>query len=205
MIELDPAAMPPRDVYGLLIGAIAPRPIAFVSTLSADGIPNLAPFSFFNGGGSDPPSVVFSPVHSREGRPKDTLTNIETTGEYVINVVTWEMAEQMNIASADFPPEVNEFAEAGFTPAPARKVKPARVAESPIAFECRLHQIVRHGSAPLSANYVIGEVVYAWVEERVWRDGRIYPPAVHAIGRMGGAWYCRTDEAALFEMARPGR
>src|SRR5437588_12438471 len=159
------------DAHRLLLHCVAPRPIAFVSTLSPDGLPNLSPFSYFMAGGANPPSVVISPLTDRNGQPKDTLRNIQATAEYVINVVTYEMREKMNYASAEFPYGVNEWEKAGFTPAPAVKVKPARVEESPLSIECRLFQVVPHGSGSLSANYVIGEVVYFHVSKAIMPDG----------------------------------
>src|SRR5205823_10365022 len=150
-LGIDPAEMSLADAHRLLLHCVAPRPIAFTSTLSAEGTPNLAPFSYFMAGGANPPSVVISPLTDRTGQPKDTLRNIQATGEYVINVVTYEMREKMNYASAEFPYGVNEWEQAGFTAAPAVKVKPARVLESPMSIECKLFQVVPHGNGHLSA------------------------------------------------------
>jgi len=157
--QIDPAAVPPADLYALLTGCVIPRPIAFVSSLSASGTANLAPFSFFNAGGANPPSLVLSTVTSGAGRDKDTLHNVRATGEYVVHIAPWSLREKMNQTSADYAPEVDEFEMAGFTKAPSAKVKPWRAAECPIAMECRLFQIVRHGEGPFGAHYVIGEVV----------------------------------------------
>jgi flavin reductase (DIM6/NTAB) family NADH-FMN oxidoreductase RutF len=188
-----------------LLHCVAPRPIALTSTLSPDGRPNLAPFSYFMAGGANPPSVVISPLTDRTGNPKDTLRNIEATGEYVINVVTYAMRERVNHASAEFPYGVNEWTEAGLTPAPAAKVRPARVLESPLAIECRLFQIVPHGSGPLAANYVIGEVVYFHVATEVMRDGVVDATRIDYIARMGAEWYARAAPPGMFEMPRPPR
>ena len=202
--DYDPAELAAPEIYKLLVGGIAPRPIAFVSTLSADGIPNLAPFSYFMIGGVNPPSVAISPTSKRSGEHKHTLQNIAATGEYVINIVTYAMREQMNVTSIEFPDGVSEWAESGFVPAPSLKVKPARVTASPIALECRLHQIVTHGAGPLSANYVIGEIVaFRIAEEILDATGAIDPRKVDAISRLGGDWYARANEAALFELQRP--
>lgn len=201
--SLDPRTLSLPDAHKLLLHCVSPRPIAFTSTLSPDGVPNLAPFSYFMAGGANPPSVVISPLTTRTGDLKHTLRNIETTGEYVINVVTYEMRERMNFASAEFPYGVNEFVEAGFTPIPSVVVKPARVAESPLHLECRLFQIVRHGSGPLSGNYIIGEVVQFHVAERVLEDDGVEPRLVDAIARMGGDWYCRVNADSMFELPRP--
>src|SRR5438270_205860 len=156
-LGIDPAELSRADAHRLLLHCVAPRPIAFVSTLSVEGVANLAPFSYFMAGGANPPSVVISPLTDRTGQPKDSLRNIQATGEYVINVVTYSMRDRMNTASAEFPYGVNEWDQCGFTSVPSVRVKPARVAESPLAIECRLFQLVPHGSGPLSANYVIGE------------------------------------------------
>lgn len=147
--------------------------------------------------------MAFAPNVNRDLNPKDTLRNIQATGEYVINVVTYEMRERMNQTSADYPYGVSEWEEAGFAPAPAVKVRPARVACSPLAMECRLFQIVTHGAGPAAAHYVIGEVVYYHVAARLMVDGSIDPALVDYIGRMSGAWYSRTRPDAMFELPRP--
>jgi flavin reductase (DIM6/NTAB) family NADH-FMN oxidoreductase RutF len=193
-----------RDVYQLLTRCVAPRPIAFVSTLSPAGEPNLAPFSYFNLGGLKPPSVVFCPVNDREGRVKDTLYNIEHTREYVIHVVTREIAAPMNLTSFAYPRGVNEFLEAGFTPVPSVMVRAPRVAESPVAMECRLYQIVTHGDGPLAGNYVIGEVLLIDIRDDLLDAAGLPDPArMGLIGRMGGDFYVDTISEALFELHRP--
>lgn len=203
-MRFDLTECPSRDVYQLLTRCVAPRPIAFVSTLSPEGAPNLAPFSYFNLGGLKPPSLVFCPVNDREGRTKDTLYNIERTGEYVVHVVTREMAPRMNLTSFTFPRGVNEFLEAGFTPLPSVRVRPPRVAESPVAMECRLHQIVTHGEGPLAGNYVIGEVLLIDVRDDLLDAAGLPDPVrMGLIGRMGGDFYTETIAEALFELRRP--
>jgi flavin reductase (DIM6/NTAB) family NADH-FMN oxidoreductase RutF len=204
-VAIDPADLSPGDAHRLLLHCVAPRPIALTSTLSPEGLPNLAPFSYFMAGGANPPSVVISPLTDRTGNPKDTLRNIQATGEYVINVVTHAMREQVNHASAEFPYGVNEWVGAGLTPAPAVKVKPARVLESPLAIECRLFQIVPHGSGYLAANYIIGEVVYFHVNRSVMPDAAVDARLVDYIARMGADWYSRVTPEAMFEMPRPPR
>jgi flavin reductase (DIM6/NTAB) family NADH-FMN oxidoreductase RutF len=193
------------QAHRLLLHCVAPRPIALVSTLSMTGAPNLAPFSYFMAGGANPPSVVISPLTDRTGQPKDTQRNIEQTGEYVINVVTYEMAERINNASAEYPYGVDEWKECGLTPGPAVKVRPARVLESPMSIECRIHQIVPHGSGPLSANYIIGEVVYFHIADHLWDGETVRADLVDYIARMGGEWYSRTSTENMFEMPRPPR
>jgi flavin reductase (DIM6/NTAB) family NADH-FMN oxidoreductase RutF len=159
-VELDIAAMGSTDVYKLLVGSVVPRPIAFVSTLSADGVPNLAPFSFFNVLAPDPPIVHVSVGRRADGSHKDTAANATQTGELVINVVNEDLAERMNLASGEWPPEVNEFGVAGLTPLPSRRVRPARVAESPIQMECHLERVITLGEGPRVWDVLLARVVY---------------------------------------------
>ena len=200
---IDISVIPPAEAYALLTGCVIPRPIAFVSSLSRAGVANLAPFSFFNAGGAHPPSVVFMPVTSGTNRDKDTLHNVRDTGEYVIHMVPWALREKMSQASADYPPEVDEFVEAGFTKAPSVKVKPWRAAECPIALECKLYKIVEHGEGPYHANYVIGEVVYLHVAEAVMTNGRVDAAKLDVVARLGGPNYTRVTQESIFGMARP--
>ena len=200
---IDPASTPPADVYALLVGCVVPRPIAFVSSLSPNGVANLAPFSFFNAGGANPPSLVFSTVTSGAGRDKDTLHNVRATGEYVVHISPYGLRERMNQASADYPPEVDEFEKAGFTKVPSVRVKPWRAAECPIAMECRLHQIVLHGEGPFHASYVIGEVVLFHVAESLLTGLRVDSASIDAIGRLGGPNYTRVTKESVFSLARP--
>lgn len=204
-VGLELAAMEPREAYALLLHCVAPRPIAVTSTLSPDGIPNLAPFSFFMAGGANPPSVVISPTTPRNGGEKDTLRNIRETGEYVINVATREIAERVNQASAEYPSDESEWGHAGLTPVPSHRVKPARVGESPLAMECRLFCIVRHGDGPMSANYVIGEVLYVHIASGLLDDGAVDATQIGYIARMGGDWYAHVRPDGMFEMPRPPR
>jgi flavin reductase (DIM6/NTAB) family NADH-FMN oxidoreductase RutF len=205
-IGIDPASLTMAEAYQHLLQCVSPRPIAFVSTVSADGKPNLAPFSFFMAGGGNPPSVIVSPLTDRYGEPKDTLRNIRETGEYTINVVTYAMRERMNVASSDFPPGVSEWTEAGFDTAPGAKVRTPHVADSPLAIECRLHQIVPHGDGYMAANYIIGEVVYFHIaRQMLGRDGALDPTRIDYIARMSGDWYDRVTPESMFEMPRPKR
>ena len=199
---VDPGATDPRNVYKLIIGTIVPRPIAFVSTLSADGIPNLAPFSFFTGVSADPPVIAFSPmIRSTDGRRKDTLNNIEATREFVVNIVSEEFAEKMNLCSGEYPPEVDEFQVSGLTPVASDLVKPARVAESHVNMECRLLQVVHVSPKPLGGSIVLGQVVRFHVDDALFDDFRIDPDKLHAFGRMGGTSYARTTDR--FDLVRP--
>jgi flavin reductase (DIM6/NTAB) family NADH-FMN oxidoreductase RutF len=199
---IDPGAADPRNVYKLMVGSIVPRPIAFVSTLSADGFPNLAPFSFFTGISANPPVICFSPMRRlTDGSRKDTLNNIEATREFVVNIVSEEFAEKMNLCSEEFSPEVDEFRVSGLTPIPSDLVKPARVKESHVNMECRLLQVVHVSAKPLGGSIVLGEVVRFHVDDAIVNDFRIDPDKLRAFGRMGGNTYTRTTDR--FEMIRP--
>jgi flavin reductase (DIM6/NTAB) family NADH-FMN oxidoreductase RutF len=199
---IDPKGNDPKNIYKLLIGSIVPRPIAFVSTQSPEGAANLAPFSFFNGVSGNPPAVVFAPlVRASDSRTKDTLRNIAATKEFVVNIVTEAIAEKMNLTSAEFPPEVNEFAESGLTPVPSQKVKPQRVKESPINMECKLLQMVPVGTGPLGGTVVIGEVVLFHVADELFDNFRIDLRKLAPIGRLAGSSYCRVTD--IFDLVRP--
>lgn len=200
---IDPKNLPAPEKYQFLIGAVVPRAIAWVSTVNKEGRPNLAPFSFFTGITSNPLSVLFCPSNNREGKKKDTLINVEETGEFVVNVVTEAMAQKMNLTSGDFPSEINEFEKAGLTAIPSQKVKPPRVAESPIHMEGKVSQIVRVGEGALAGNVVIGEIVLIHIEDGLYTPGKgfIDPEKLKPVGRMGSHFYVHLDH--LFEMKRP--
>jgi flavin reductase (DIM6/NTAB) family NADH-FMN oxidoreductase RutF len=199
---IDPQATDAVNVYKLMIGAIVPRPIAFVSTIGRDGIRNLAPFSFFTGVSANPPIICFCPmVRQRTDQRKDTLRNIMATREFVVNVVSEEIAEQMNITAAEFPPEVDEFEASGLTPIPSDLVKPPRVSESHVQMECRLYLAIEIGALPLSGSVVLGEIIRFHVDDRYIENFKIDPGKLGAIGRMGGASYTRTRDR--FDMIRP--
>jgi flavin reductase (DIM6/NTAB) family NADH-FMN oxidoreductase RutF len=202
MLTFDPQSMVPKDVYKLLIGAVVPRPIAFVSTLDLNNVRNLAPFSFFTVASSNPPVVVFCTSVPSAGRAmKDTLRNVLDTREFVLNIVSEDFAEKMNHCSATVPPEVDEFQLSGLTPVPSDLVKPYRVAESQIQMECRLMQVVTVSDKPNGGNLVLGEVVRFHLAETVSNNFYIDPDQLRAIGRMAGATYCRTTDR--FELPRP--
>ena len=184
-----------------MIGSIVPRPIAFVSSLSPSGVRNLAPYSFFNGVCSNPPIVVFSSVIRKDGGHKDTLNNVEATGEFVVNIVSEEFAEQMNITSADVAPEVDEFTLSGLTAIASDLVKPPRVKESKISMECKLAQIVRFGSGPGGGCSVFGEILRFHIADELFDNYRIDQDKLHSIGRMGGPTYTRTKDR--FDLIRP--
>jgi flavin reductase (DIM6/NTAB) family NADH-FMN oxidoreductase RutF len=199
---VDPREAGFQNVYKLLIGAILPRPIAFVSTLSRDGVRNLAPFSFFTAVSANPPVICFCPVRRPGPVPyKDTLRNILASREFVVNVVSEEFAGKMNITSAEFPPEVDEFEASGLTPIPSDLVKPPRVAESHVHMECKLYLTFEIGELPGSGSLVLGEVVRFHVDDQYFDDFKIDPDKLKPIGRMGGATYTRTTDR--FDMVRP--
>ena len=199
---IDPATATPVDIYKLMVGAIVPRPIAFVSTMSPEAILNLAPFSFFTGISANPPVICFSPmIRGSDGARKDTLHNIERTHEFVVNVVSEEFVRQMNICSTEFPPEIDEFEASGLTPIPSEVVKPPRVKESHINMECKLLQIVHVSPQPLGGSIVLGEVVRFHVDDALVDNFRIDPEKLRAVGRMGGPTYTRTTDR--FDLERP--
>lgn len=200
-MTIDPKDHDYSDIYKLMIGSIVPRPIAFISTLSKNGVPNLAPFSFFNGVCSNPPTILFSTVVKKDGTRKDTLNNVEAMREFVVNIVSEDFAEKMNITSADFPPEVDEFIESGLSPIPSELVKPPRVKESRISMECRLTQIVRIGDGPGGGCTVFGEIIRFHIADELFDNFRIDPDKLQAIARMGGPTYSRTKDR--FDLVRP--
>ena len=178
-----------------MIRAITPRPIAWVSTVSDNGVTNLAPFSYFNGICSHPAALMFSAVNKPDGSLKDTIRNINANGQFVVNIVPFEIANQMAITAQDFEFEVSEFSEADVTAIESERVAPPRVKESPIHFECELHQLVQVGEGPLAANVVIGKILLMHIHDDVLNDqGKIDPAKVDAIGRMGGRDYTRTTD-----------
>jgi flavin reductase (DIM6/NTAB) family NADH-FMN oxidoreductase RutF len=207
MLSFDPQQESIQNIYKLMIGAIVPRPIAFVSSLDERGVRNLAPFSFFNGVSAAPPVVMFCAAVRREdatrglGAHKDTLLNVIATREFVVNVVTESMAEKMNLTSAQVPPHVDEFELAGLTPLPSELVKPPRVAESPVQMECRLRQIVEISEQVHGSSIVLGDVLRFHVREDIVNNYRIDADKLAAIGRMGGPTYVRTRDR--FDLERP--
>lgn len=198
-MTIDPASTSPVNCYKLLVGSVVPRPIAFVSTVSAEGVRNLAPFSFFNAICSEPPVVCFS-TSVRVPR-KDTLLNIQATGEFVVNIVSEEIAQQMNLCSGDYPQGVDEFDVSGLPPVPSDLVRPPRVGESHVNMECKLMQILEVSTRPRGASLIIGEVIRFHVDPAIVDNFRIDPDQLRAIGRMGGNEYSRTRDR--FEMIRP--
>ncbi len=191
------------DRARLLTRIIAPRPIALVSTVSAAGVGNLAPFSFFAAGGSSPLSCVFSPTRDRHGSGKHTLANIEATGEYVINVVTAAMTAAVNQASFAYAADVDEFDVVGLTRAPSQHVRPPRVQESPVALECRVFRCVPHGDGPGAATYVIGEIVAVHADESVCVDGFPDETRMALVARLGADRWSQLTPNDIFALPRP--
>jgi flavin reductase (DIM6/NTAB) family NADH-FMN oxidoreductase RutF len=202
MLRFDPARDAPADIYKLMIGAIVPRPIAFVSSLDEHGVRNLAPFSYFTGCSTNPPVVCFvSAVRSGPRPAKDTLRNVLATKEFVVNIVSEEFADKMNLTAAEVAPEVDEFELSGLTPVASELVSPPRVAESHIHMECRLRQVLHISDKPGGGNLVLGDVLRFHVDEAIIDGYKIDPEKLKAIGRMGGPTYVRTRDR--FDMERP--
>ena len=195
-MDFDPAALSPRDAYRLMISCIIPRPIAFVTTLSRDGVSNLAPFSFFNGVSSDPPVVSLAVATKRDGSKKDTWRNIEETGEYVINVVVPELMDAVIIGARELPHGVSELDLSGLKTLPSTKVKPPRLEASPINLECTLLRIVEVEETAL----ILGRVVMVHAKDEIVDGGRVDPRRLTFVGRLGDDLYCRVND--LFERKR---
>jgi flavin reductase (DIM6/NTAB) family NADH-FMN oxidoreductase RutF len=189
-------------VYQALVGVVAPRPIAWVATIDDQGRVNLAPFSFFNAFGANPPVVVFSPTLRRDGTRKDTLINLEIVPEFVLNAAVEDLAEKMNATAKELPRGQSEAEYAGLTLQPSARVRPPRVAESPVHLECRVRQVISIGDGPIAANLVIGEVLLIHIDDSVLdTSGRVDSRKLKTIARLGGDHYCRSTD--LFEMERP--
>ena len=202
----DPSEHPLLETHKFMIGSIVPRPIAFVSTLSKDGLENLAPFSYFNGICSNPPSIMFCPARrGYDGKTKDTLNNIRDTEEFAVNIVSEDFAEQMVSTSTDFEPEVNEFEVSGLTPVPCQKIAPPKVAEAKISFECKLNQIVPVGNeGPGGGFVVIGTIVLFHIDDDIYEDGYINLEKLRPIGRLAGNMYTRTtDKLEIIRKIKP--
>jgi flavin reductase (DIM6/NTAB) family NADH-FMN oxidoreductase RutF len=205
MLSIDPSDHPSRQIYKLMTGIIVPRPIALVSTVDMTGAANLAPFSFFSGVGSVPPTLIFCPgLHGKDVDPalrKDTLANVEATGEFVVNVVNEAIASAANITAAEVPPEVDEFALAGLTPIPSEVVRAPRVAESPAHMECKLLQIIYTSRQPGGGVIVLGEIVRFHLREELVENFRVDPDGLDAVGRMAGNTWVRTHDR--LDLVRP--
>ncbi|HEY9114885.1 MAG TPA: flavin reductase family protein [Bacteroidales bacterium] len=205
MIEIDPNEYGNHKLHQLMLRGIAPRPIAFASTVDKDGNPNLSPFSFFNAFGVNPTTLIFSP--SRRGRDnttKHTLENLKEVPEVVINAVTYNMVQQMSLSSTEYPKGVNEFLKSGFTPIESTFVNPFRVKESPLQFECKVREIIETGGQAGSANLVVCEILHIHLDEKILdENGEIDTDKIDLVGRMGGNYYVRTSGDSKFIVPKP--
>jgi len=206
MLSINPQEIPIQRLHGYLLGAVAPRPICFASTVDREGNVNLSPFSFFNVFSANPPIMIFSPARRvRDNSTKHTLENVLETKEVVINIVTHAMVHQMSLSSTEYAKGVNEFTKAGFTEVVSEKVKPPRVAEAPVQFECKVSDVISLGEEGGAGNLIITEVIQIHIDELILDiEGKIDPVKIDAVSRLGGNWYSRA-KAGLFEVEKPIR
>ena len=204
-MTIVPGEIKTGELHSYLLGAVAPRPICFASTLDKDGKPNLSPFSFFNVFGSNPATLIFSPSRKvRDNTLKHTLLNIYETKEVVINVVNYAMVQQMSLSSCEYPKGVDEFEKSGFTKLPSEKVKAFRVAESPVQMECKVRDIIETGTEGGAGNLIICEVLVMHINDNILTEKKqIDPHKIDLVARMGSDFYCRASGAAVFEVAKP--
>ena len=204
MLSINPKEIPTQKLHGYLLGAVAPRPIAFASTIDADGNPNLSPFSFFNVFGSNPPIMIFSPARRvRDNTTKHTLENALATKEVVINVVNYDIVQQMSLSSTEYPEGVNEFEKAGFTMLPSDEIKPFRVAESPVQFECKVNDVIFTGDEGGAGNLIVCKVVKIHINDAVLdENGSIDQHKIDLVARAGGSYYSRARDG-FFEIPKP--
>ena len=205
MISFTPKDLTVAKMHHYLLGAIGPRPIAFASTIDGDGQANLAPFSFFNVFSANPPILIFSPARSgRTNTTKDTYNNVKAHPEVVINVVNFDIVEQMSLASSPYPAGESEFVKSGLTPIPSDLVKPFRVKESPVQFECKVNQVIELGTEGGAGNLIICEVVKFHIDESYLDENQLIDQQkIDLVARMGGNWYCRANKHAMFELEKP--
>ena len=205
MLTINPKEVKTSVIHSYLLGAVAPRPIAFASTIDKDGNPNLSPFSFFNCFSAHPPILVFSPARNgRTNTTKNTFDNVKDVPEVVINVVNYGMVHQASLSSSEYPKGVDEFVKAGFTPLKSELIKPFRVKESPVQMECKVLQVIELGNEGGAGNLVICEVMLMHISENVLTaEGKIDPNKIDLVARMGGDYYCRASGASVFEVQKP--
>jgi len=205
MLTITPSEIPVPKLHHYLLGAVGPRPIAFASTIDKDGNRNLAPFSFFNVFSANPPIMVFSPARSgRTNTTKNTFDNVKEVAEVVINIVNYSIVEQMSLASSPFDSDVDEFVKSGLTPIDSETVRPFRVKESPVQFECKVNEVVVLGTEGGAGNLVICEVTKIHIKEEVLdENGTIDQHKIDLVSRMGGNWYCRANAESMFEIKKP--
>jgi flavin reductase (DIM6/NTAB) family NADH-FMN oxidoreductase RutF len=204
-LTIDPKEVATPKLQGYLQGAIAPRPIAFASTVDKNGIVNLSPFSFFNMFSTKPPVIIFSPARRvRDNTTKHTLENILDVPEVVVNIVNYAMVEQASLASCEYPRGVNEFVKAGFSELPSERVKPPRVAESPASFECKVNQVISLGNEGGAGNLIVCEIILAHFKKEILDEqGHVDPQKLDAVARMGGDFYCRAHGENIFTVPKP--
>ncbi|MCC6818280.1 MAG: flavin reductase family protein [Bacteroidia bacterium] len=205
MLSITPEELTIPKLHQLLLGSVGPRPICFASTVDANGIRNLAPFSFFNVFSANPPILVFSPARSgRTGESKHTYDNVKEVPEVVINIVTYDMVHQMSLTSSPYAKDVDEFIKSGFTPVDSDLIRPARVLESPVQLECKVQEVVELGQNGGAGNLIICRVVKMHIDEsKLNEQGLIDQTKIDLVARMGGDWYCRAHGDALFELIKP--
>jgi flavin reductase (DIM6/NTAB) family NADH-FMN oxidoreductase RutF len=206
MLSINPKEISTAQLHGYLLGAVAPRPICFASTVDAEGNVNLSPFSFFNVFSAKPPVMIFSPARRvRDNTTKHTLENVLETKEVVINIVNYAMVQQMSLASTEYDKGINEFSKAGFTEIASEKIRPPRVGEAPVQFECKVNEVISLGDEGGAGNLIIAEVVHLHINEAILdADGTIDPMKIDTIARLGGNWYSR-PKTGLFEVPKPLR
>ena len=204
---IDPQQLSVRQLHGYLLASVAPRPIALASTVDRQGQINLSPFSYFNIFSANPPIMIFSPARrGTNNTVKHTYENANEIPEVVINVVTYSMVDQVSLASSEYPKDVDEYQKAGFTPVKSEKVKPPRVGESPVAFECKVNQVIPLGSEGGAGNLIIAEVLLIHVHSQFLDENQVLQTdKLDLAGRMGGSWYVRASGNALFQVAKPGK
>lgn len=203
---LDPKKLPQPELHNILLTAVAPRPICFASTIDKDGNVNLSPFSYFNVFSSNPPVLVFSPARSgRNNSLKHSHQNVKEVAEVVINVVNYDMVEQMSLSSTAYDKGVNEFIKAGFTEVPSAIVKPPRVGEAPVSFECEVTEVIELANTPGAGNLVLCKVLQIHINEDYFTNNELDTKKLDLVGRMGGSWYTRSNGDSLFEIPKPIR
>ncbi len=205
MLTINPSEVGTQKTHHYLLGAVGPRPICFASTIDNEGIPNLAPFSFFNVFSSNPPVAIFSPARSgRTGKQKDTYNNVKNIPEVVINLVNHNMVEKMSLASSPYEPGVDEFIKSGLTPVKSETIRPFRVKESPVQLECEVFKVMELGETGGAGNLIMCKIKRIHIQEDLL-DGNemIDQQKINLVSRMGGNWYCRTDSNSMFEISKP--
>lgn len=204
-MKYDPKEISVGRMFGILTSAVVPRPIAFASTIDSAGNVNLSPFSFFNAFGSNPPMMIFSSARrGRDNTTKHTYENVLEVPEVVINMVNYDMVQQMSLSSTEYDKGVNEFVKAGLEEVASEKIKPPRVGESPVSFECLVKQVIETGDQGGAGNLILCEVVMVHIKDEILdEEGKIDPFKLDAVARLGNSWYCRASGEALFEVPKP--